>query len=155
MRKYDALLSSLRGMGEVTYFNENADDVTGTVTDLKVELDAEKERLSRYKQMLAEATLTADKIELSDRIFNQERTVKYLEESLRNVGQRVEYATVYFQLNEKQSEYMDVVFVKFSQLVRSFVDSINNLFRLVFVVLPYAVVGLLIWLGVRYVRKRK
>lgn len=155
VQNYNAVLSALQDLGEVTYFNENGEDVTGQVIDLNVELTAEKERLARYKQMLAEATTTADKIELNDRIFNQERTIKYLEEALRNVGQRIEYGTIYFQLNEKQSEYVDIALVKFSELVRSLVNSINSLLRLIVVVLPYALVGLLIWAGVRYARKRK
>ena len=66
----------MKEIGEVTSFSENADDITEQFVDLETELVAEKERLARYKQMLSEATLVEDKIQLSDRIFNQERTIK-------------------------------------------------------------------------------
>ena len=51
--------------------------------------------------MLTEATAVSDKIELSDRIFNQERTIKYFEDQLKNAGTRVEYSTLYVTLTEK------------------------------------------------------
>ena len=88
--KYDAVVMQLKQIGEVTWFSENTDDITAQFVSLEAELQAEKERLARYRQMLAEATIISDKIELSDRIFNQERTIKYLEEQLKNAGTRVE-----------------------------------------------------------------
>ena len=153
--KYDAVLMQLKQIGEVTWFSENADDITEQFVSLEAELQAEKERLTRYQQMLAEATVISDKIELSDRIFNQERTVKYLEEQLKNAGTRVEYSTLYVTLTEKQSEYVNTVFVKFSELVAGFVDSLNSLLKLLVGILPYAAAALLAWLGWKKLKKRK
>ena len=135
-------------------FNENAEDITGQQKDIQVELDAEKDRLVRYQNMLAEATSTSEKIDLSDRIFNQERTIKYLEDALSNVENKVAYSTLYVNINEKQSGYARVVLVKFSELIRRLVESFNSLLSLLFWVLPYAVVVALVWLGVRWVRNR-
>lgn len=145
--KYDAVLMQLRQIGEVTSFNENKEDITKQFVSLEAELEAEKERLKRYQQMFAEATLVADKIEVSDRIFNQERTIKFLEEQLKNVGTRVEYATMYVTLTEKQSEYVDAVLVKFSELVTKFVASVNSLLKMLVGLFPYAVAVLIAWIG--------
>lgn len=145
--KYSAVVSQLKEIGEVTSFSENADDITEQFVSLESELAAEKERLARYQQMLSEATNVEDKIQLSDRIFNQERTIKYLEEQLKNTGNRVEYSTVYVTITEKQSEYIDAVFVKFSELVSRFVQSLNNLLKLLVGLIPYALAALLAWLG--------
>ena len=152
--KYDAVISQLKDIGEVISFNENAQDVTGTFVSTEARLEAEKSRLQRYQQMYKDAKDIDDKIQLSDRIFNQERTIKYLEDSLKNIGRRVEYTTISFSMREKQSEYVGVVLVKFSQLVRQLVVSINSLLSLIFVTLHYALVALLVWLGVRLVKKR-
>ncbi len=153
--KYDAVVSQLKAIGEVTYFNENAQDITERYTSLETELAAEKERMQRYQDMYKEAVNINDKIELSDRIFNQERTVKYLEEALAETGQKVEYSTLYLTLTEKQSEYVNIALVKFSQLLRNLVDSFNSLLALIFSVLPYAVVIVLGWFGYRFYKKKK
>lgn len=151
--KYSAVVSQLKEIGEVTWFNENSDDITGQFVSLEAELQAEKERLTRYKQMLAEATVISDKIELSDRIFNQERTIKYLEEQLKNTGNRVEYSTIYVTITEKQSEYVDAVLVKFSELVTKFISSVNALLKLMVGLIPYAIAVILVWLGWKKFRK--
>lgn len=145
--KYEALASQLKEIGEVTSFSESADDITEQVVDLESELASEKERLARYKQMLSEATTVEDKIQLSDRIFNQERTIKFLEEQLKTTGERVSYSTIYVTITEKQSEYVDAVLVKFSELVTQFLNSLNNLLKLLVGLIPYAVVAVLAWLG--------
>ena len=151
--KYEALVGQLKEIGEVTSFSESADDITEQFVDLESELVSEKERLVRYQQMLSEATTVEDKIQLSDRIFNQERTIKYLEEQLQDTGNRVEYSTVYVTITEKQSEYVDAVLVKFSELVTKFINSLNNLLKLVVGLIPYAIVTVLAWLGWKKYRK--
>ena len=151
--KYDALTSQLKEIGEVTFFSENAEDITKQFVDLESELVSEKERLVRYKQMLSEAITVEDKIQLSDRIFNQERVIKYLEEQLKTSGERVSYSTVYVTITEKQSEYVDAVLVKFSKLVTEFVTSFNSLLKLLFGLIPYTVVAVLAWFGWKKFRK--
>src|SRR3989344_4807091 len=151
--KYHSVISQLKEIGEVTSFSESADDITEQFVDLESELVSEKERLVRYQQMLSEATTVEDKIQLSDRIFNQERTIKYLEEQLQDTGNRVEYSTVYVTITEKQSEYVNVVLVKFSDLIANFVYSLNNLLKLVVGLIPYAILAVLAWLGWKKYRK--
>ncbi|MBU1202195.1 MAG: DUF4349 domain-containing protein [Nanoarchaeota archaeon] len=154
-KKYDAVVSQLKELGEVTSFNENQQDITGSYTNTEIEIEAEKARLERYNKMYNEATLVADKITLNDRIFDQERRVGYLQDSLKNMDQRVDYSTVTVSLNEKQSSYANIAIVKFSELVRKLVSSLNSLFSLLFILLPYAVAALIIWGIVKLVRRNR
>lgn len=154
-RIYDDVVQQLKKIGEVTYFSSNALDVTGTFVSLEAQLEAEKTRLARYKELYNQATKVSDKIELEDRIFNQERTIKYLEEALKNIGEQVEYSAIYVTLTEKQSEYINIAFVKFSELVRRFVASANSVLALLIAIVPYAIALLIVWLAVRLFKKRK
>ena len=77
--KYDSVLSQLKSIGEVKSFKEDKVDITGQYSNIQIELQAEKTRLDRYNSMYKEASLVADKITLSDKIFDQERTIKYME----------------------------------------------------------------------------
>ena len=153
--KYESVISQLKDIGEVKSFNENANDVTGSYTNTEIELQVERERLARYESMYAEAKEINDKINLNDRIFNQERRIKYLEDSLKNVDRRIEYSTIQFTLTEERSEYVNVVFVKLSELVRSFVNSFNNLIKIVFVLVPWAIAALIIGWIVKLIKRRK
>lgn len=151
--RYDAAVIQLKELGEIQSFSENAEDITGSVKSLETELQAEKQRLERYQKMLDEATLVSEKLELSDRIFNQERTIAYLEDALKNQGRQVEYATIYLQLNEKRSGYADLMLVTFSQLVSGFVGSLNGLLQLIVLALPYALLAGVVWWVWRKVKK--
>lgn len=155
VEKAEDLIASLKRIGEVQSFSENQQDITGAYQDNEIELGVEKERLLRYEQMFKEATLIADKIELNDRIFNQERTIKYLEDALKNKDLQVQYTTIYLTVQEKASAYIDVVFVKFSELVSNFVESVNGLLYLLFWIVPWAVVAAVAWVVVKKVKGRK
>lgn len=91
VKNYDSVVAHLKEIGEVQSFSENSEDVTESYTDLKIEIESEKSRLKRYEAMYAEAKEVADKIELNDRIFDLERSIKYMEDALENIDERVDY----------------------------------------------------------------
>jgi hypothetical protein len=153
--KYDSVVAQLKEIGEVTNFNENAQDVTGTYTNLNIELAAEKERLTRFNDLYVATSSTSEKIDLTDKIFNQERTVKYLEDSIKNMDSRIDYSTISVSLYEKQPTYVNVALVKFSNLVKSMVGSFNGLLYFLFVTVPWAVAIGLVWLIFRLFKKKE
>ncbi len=154
-QKYDYIISQLKTIGEVQYFSESATDITGTYTDLNIELAAEKERLARYVSMYSEATKVDDKINLNDRIFDQEKRVKYLEDRIKNIDNKVDYSTVSLTINEEQPAFIGVELAKLSDLVKTLVGSFNGLLFFVFGVLPWAVGAGLIWLVYRLFKKKR
>ncbi len=151
--KASSVIEQVKQLGEVTNFNENAQDITGSYIRLEDQLATERARLARYKQLFEEAENLQEKLDLTDRLFSQERTIKYLEDSLLNKDRRIEYTTISVQMNEKQSSYAGVAIVKFSELVRKLVNSFNELLSLVFYIFPYAIVALLSWIVYRRVRR--
>ncbi|PIZ51149.1 hypothetical protein COY27_04575 [Candidatus Woesearchaeota archaeon CG_4_10_14_0_2_um_filter_33_13] len=153
--KYDLVLSQLNELGKVTSFNENSVDITASYYNIKTELQAEQSRLDKYQEMYQEVKDISEKITLTDKIFDQERTVKYLQEAMQNKDLQVDYSTVYVTLTEEQSGYVGIAMVKFSELIRTIVNSFNNLLSLIFWALPWAILILVVWFGVKVVRKRK
>jgi hypothetical protein len=143
--KYSSVVAQLKEIGEVQDFNENMVDVTGRYDDISIEIETEKARLERYLEMYEEAKDVKDKIELSDRIFNQERTIKYLENSLENIDNRIDYSSISFSMSEERSEWTNIVFVKLSSLARDFVDSVNALLSFLFGVIPWAIAIGIVW----------
>ncbi|MEA3248335.1 MAG: DUF4349 domain-containing protein [Nanoarchaeota archaeon] len=152
--KYDSVVSQLKEIGTIESFNENTYDVTGRYTNTEIEIEVEKQRLLRYEEIYNGAVSVSDKIDLSDRIFSQERTIKYLEDSLKNIDQRIDYSTIYFSMSEERSEYSDVIFVKFSALIKSLVGSFNNLIQIIFILIPWAIALVIIRFGWRFFKKK-
>tara|TARA_Y100000310_G_C20579836_1_gene762402 strand:+ start:146 stop:1012 length:867 start_codon:yes stop_codon:yes gene_type:complete len=152
--KYSLALDQLKALGEVQSFSENARDITASYTNTQTELEVERQRLQRYEDMYSKAITVSDQIELSDRIFNQERTIKYLEQSLENKDLRIEYTTISLNVQEERSSYANIALVKFSDLIRKLVDSFNSLIALMFWILPWAAIALIVWFGVRFVKRR-
>ncbi|MBS3087612.1 DUF4349 domain-containing protein [Candidatus Pacearchaeota archaeon] len=150
--KYDSVVAQLKEIGEVQDFNENALDVTGRYENLEVEIGVERTRLARYMEMYTNAKDVKDQIDLNDRIFDQERRIKYLENSLENLDNRIEYSSISFSMTEERSEWTDIALVKLSELVRGFVDSLNVLLHFVFGVIPWVIVGALSWLVWKKIR---
>ena len=151
--KYTAVVTQLKELGEVTSLSESQDDITARFLSIEDQLATERARLVRYQGMFEDATDVNDKIQLSDRIFNQERTIKYLEDRLNRVDLQVEYSTVHVSIHEEQSKYAHIAFVTFADLVRKLVSSINTVLGWIFVLVPYAIIALLVWLVVRKVRR--
>ena len=150
--KADAVLNQLQKIGEVTSFYNNKQDITGSYTNNQIELESERARLKLYNEMFNEAENVNEKIQLTNLIFNQERTIKYLEDRLKNKDQQVDYTTISFSMSEKSSEWTNIALTSVGNLVRSLVESVNTLLHLIFVILPYAIVGLIglfIWRKVK------
>ncbi len=149
--KLDSVMSQLKEIGLVTSANLGQNDITGTYENKEINLQLEKDRLLKYQEIYDNSADMNDKLTLTDRMFNQERTIKYLEDSINNIDQRVEYSTINLSISENYN-YSNVVFVKLSDLVRSLVNSINILLKIIFVLLPFAIVG---YLGYLLFRKKK
>ena len=153
--KYDSVLAQLKQIGNVKTFSENSADISGTYTSIETELLAEKSRLENYRSLMATQNYAlADKLTLTDKIFDQERRVKYLEDAKNNVNQQIEYSTISITLNEKPSEFLNLVWVKWTDLVRNFVNSINTLISTISWLLPWAIAGGVVWLVVGLFKKK-
>ncbi|MFH1450926.1 MAG: DUF4349 domain-containing protein [archaeon] len=153
--KYDSILSQLKDIGEVQSFSERADDVTGSYANLELNLQLEKDKLERYRELYDEAKTVEEKLNLNDRIFYQERTVKYLEDALKNMDQRIDYSTIYFTLEEERTDFVNIDFVDFSTLLKNIVDSTSALLSFLFTIVPWAVAFFAIRFVWKFVKKRK
>jgi len=145
----------MKDIGKVTSFSESQRDITGNFQNTNIELESERARLSRYQKLFEETIDIEQKIQLTDRIFNQERTIRYLEDSLENLDQRVDYSTVTVSINEKKSDYANIVFVKFSELIKNFVGNLNLVLKFIVGIIPWAAALLLFMFVWRFIKRKK
>jgi len=150
---YDSVVQQLKALGEVKSFSENSQDITGSYTNARIEFESEQTRLERFKKLMESSAEMADTIQLTDRIFDMERRIKYLEEALSTDDERIEYASISVSLQEKASGFAGIMLVKFSEIVRGLVNSFNSLVILIVIALPYALA--LVILRIIYVWYKK
>lgn len=142
---YDEAVERLKDIGEVQSFSEDADDITERHEDLSIQLETERQRLQRYQELYESADSAGEKLEITDRIFEQERRVRYLEEALTNVEERVSYSTIRMPVRE-ESPYAGVSLVTFSDLAKELVRSLNNLLQWLVLLLPWTIAAWIVWL---------
>lgn len=152
---YDRAIAQLKAIGGVVEFTQHSEDISDQYVNTQVEIDTEKSRLVRYNRIYADAVTIEEKLSITNLIFEQERKIKYLEDALKNSDQRLEYVAIALSLQEKRSAYADIVVVKFAQLAKLFVARMNGLLEFLFVVLPFGIAALMVWLFVRFVRRRR
>jgi hypothetical protein len=153
--KLNFFLDQLKTFGEVTNFRSNSTDITGEYNDITIELASEKNKLQRYKDLYnSESANIENKINLIDQISYQERRIKYLEDSLENKDTKIEYSTIYLNISESSS-YINIIFVKFSDLLRTIVGSINILLQIIFAVIPFLIVIWLVSLLIKLFKTKK
>lgn len=140
---YKSLLNSLKQIGDLKDINEQVNDITDYYLDLQVQLEAETQRLARYKQLFDSSQSTEDKLTLTDRIFEQERTIAYLTEAIQNQDQSVVYSTIYFSISEKPSSLAGTTFITLGEIIKSFISSLVGLIKLIVIIIPYLI---LLWI---------
>ncbi|MGV8086736.1 MAG: DUF4349 domain-containing protein [Candidatus Woesearchaeota archaeon] len=146
--KYDSVAAQLRDIGGVVSFSESATDITGAISDINVEIASEKERLKRYEQLVSTTASLNDKILLTDRIFEQDRRIKYLEDRLQNSKQDVAYSTITLRLQEQPPALYGVALVGIGKLFKTMVGSLNALLYFVSAVLPWILaIGIIFFIG--------
>jgi len=153
--KLDSIINQLKSLGEIDSFTSYKTDITEQYDNLEIELNSENNKLKRLKELYdSNYALLENKIELIEKIFNQERRIKYLEESLENKDKIVEYSTINLSVSE-YSNYVSIIFVKFTDLLKTIVGSINVLLHIIFAVVPFIIFIWLIVIIVKLFKKKR
>jgi len=140
---YQLFISELESFGNIESYTENVNDITGDYLNVQDQIILENQRLDRYKSLMSESKSTEEKISLTDRIFDQERTIKYLEESLKNQNLRIEYVTISLTIQQEESPYTEDLFITLKDIITTFISSLNNVIALLVYVIPWLI---LIWI---------
>ncbi|MFC1648977.1 DUF4349 domain-containing protein [Nanoarchaeota archaeon] len=152
-QKYDQAITDLKAIGEVKLFTENARDVTGHYVNNDIELQVERERLTRLQALYTSYGKIDDKLKLENAIFEQERKIKYLEDSLTRLDQKIEYSTLSVKIYEPESAWSEISFLHFGDLVKTFVNSVKAFLYFFFAVLPWAIGLLILWYLFKILRR--
>ena len=100
--RFDQLMSSLSGLGNIPYTHTYTENVTAQYYDVQARLTAYTTQEQRLLEMMEIAESVEDVILLEDRLAEVRYRIEGLQSSLNNWDRQVSYSTVYLDLNEVQ-----------------------------------------------------
>ncbi len=126
--KYNAFLSLAGELCHVTRQESRQEDVSEVYYDTAGRLKTQQIKLERLQNLLAQAELMEDIITIESAISETEQAIDNLSGTLRHYDGKVDYATIYVNLQEvyKLSNVEEVPDTFGDRLGRSFTRGINN-----------------------------
>ena len=98
--RFESLMNSLSGLGNVPYSHTYTENVTARYYDTQARLTAYTAQETRLLEMLDLAKTVEDIIAIEDKLTEVRYEIESLQSSLNNSDRRVNYSTVYLTVNE-------------------------------------------------------
>ncbi|MCL2765626.1 MAG: DUF4349 domain-containing protein [Treponema sp.] len=96
--QYDAFLSDMNGIGRLIQRSESTEDVTLRYYDLEGRLESKRELLRTFQSYLGRASNIEEILSVEARIADLQHDIERTGSQLRNLSNRVDYATIDLQL---------------------------------------------------------
>ena len=123
---YEGTKSLLKELGEISYENENTQDVTSQYIDTQSRLEAKKVEEDRLLELLSQAESVDDIIKIEERLGNIRAEIESYESSLKNWDKLVSYSTIYVYVQEVDSQISSVSVNFIDKIKSSLTYSINE-----------------------------
>lgn len=166
-KNLDTFLNNMNDLGTVSFKSENVEDVTLNYYDTEAQKDALEVEQERLMDILAEAETIEQIIALEQRLSEVRYEINSLGSTLRFLDNKVDYATIYLDLNEVEVEVspkeektiIDTIKenweINFVNIKYFFEDLVINLTSNLFIIIIEVVVVITIILIIRKRKKRK
>lgn len=97
---YDSFLAAIAEAGNVTYKNQQADDVTAQYLDVETRLENLKNQRTRLQQLQAQADNLSDLLEIESSLTDVQSQIESWQSQMDWYSNQVEECTVYVSLSE-------------------------------------------------------
>lgn len=149
---YTDFIAAIGEAGNVTYFSENADDITSSYIDVEARLAALEEQRDRLNELADQAETTADLIEIESRLSEVQYELENYTRQMKSMDERVAYSTVDLTLREVAvytpvtRTFADRIIDAFFSGWRGFRDFFEDLAVLLVELLPFLLLAGVIFL---------
>lgn len=159
--KLDELIGNVTELANVTWKNENVQDVTLQYVDVeshKIALQTEQERLL---ELMEKADTVEDLITIESRLSEIRYQIQNYESTLRTYDNQVSYSTLYLNISEvkkltpqEEPNAWERIRDGFAENLESVLTGIQDFFIGLIVAIPYIIIwGLLLFFGYKIARK--
>ena len=155
---YDSFLAAIAEAGNVTYKNQQADDVTAQYLDVETRLENLKAQRTRLQQLQQQADNLSDLLEIESSLTDVQSQIESWQSQLDWYSNQVQQCTVYVNLNEVQNytptdeSFLGSVGAAFAQGWSNFVNGLQQLavwlagaWPVVLVIAAAVAAGVVVW----------
>lgn len=104
VKKFEALLEEFEKMGEVTYKNVTALDVTMEYNDIALRVETAKKVRDRFYELLKKVKKVEERVKILKEIERLTQLIESLTTTLKSLGDRANFSTVILNLKAKVSD---------------------------------------------------
>jgi len=108
----DQFVTIVNDTSNITYKTENAEDVTLSYADTKAKIDSLRTEQTRLNELIMQAEDIDTLIVLEKRLTEVRYEIESYESRLRTMDNKVDYSTVYLQINEVEKYTEDPIIEK-------------------------------------------
>lgn len=155
-----SLLDELSSLGEVTSSSTNRYDVTSQVVDVEARLTSAQTSIDRLRELMAQATSTADLIAAESALAERQAEAESLQAQLTMLNEQVAMSSLsvtlqtrYEPVNADPAGFWDGLVAGWNGLVATLNGVVVALGFLIPWLLVLAVIGGIVW-GIRVLRRR-
>lgn len=123
----DSFLDTISGITNVVSRSENVEDITLSYVDLKSHKEALEVEQARLLELLEKAESIEDIIVIEERLSNVRYQIGSMESQLRTYDNKVDYSTVYLNINEVQELTPVSEETAWERISFGFVNNIKNI----------------------------
>lgn len=99
-KNLDAFLKTIEGASNITYRQENVEDVTLDYVDMESHKKMLQKEQERLLELLGQAQELEDILTIESRLTEVQYQIESMESQLRTYDNQVDYSTVYLEINE-------------------------------------------------------
>lgn len=157
---YDAFISDVSGLANVTYYSEESKDITDSYNDISARVASLKAQEEKVMEFYKEATSIEELMSIESRLSEIRYEIDSCETRLKNYDVLTEYSTLNISIKEtkvyteNKTGFFDRMSREFTSGLSDFVDSIEEIIFFatynLFPLMVYAVIG---FVGYKIVKK--
>lgn len=130
--KYDDFLTKTKQTGNVTWYNENLDDITETYTDLEARLNSLKAEETKVLEFYDKATNLDELMSIESRLTDIRYEIDSIQTSIKNYDTLINYSTLNINVQETKAytksndKFFNRLGLSFRNGLTNFVNSIQD-----------------------------
>lgn len=157
----DTFLQDVEGVGNITSFTNQVEDVSGSYYDVQTRLDTQLTKMERLQKLLAEATEVSDLIEIESSIADTQYMIDSYQGRLKGMDDQVDYSTVSVYVQEtrvvetKEASFWQRVGDGISASVENGLMFLEDACVFLLAALPWIAVVVIAVLVVKLIRRKR
>jgi hypothetical protein len=155
VNQLDATIDDLSDLGEVRSLTQDEQDVTSSFESLEDQLKAALAERNGLLNRLENATTDAEAASLRRQLRQANRSVNGFKQEQRQLAKRVSYAAVSVTLQEGKGNAGSSTTEALDDALEILTASLGIFVRIVAVLIPLSLAGLLVWFVARAIQRRR